>query len=440
MYDRLCSRACLFSFVAVAAFACADRLPTNPEVANQVQTVTEGVQRSRYPSEALFHRLSSEIPGFGGYWWDLQGNLHVNVIDLTRTPNAKAALAPVFARYIPSGHFTPAANRAIIVHAANFSFTQLSAWRDDLFRAIAPIREVQSIGVDERLNQVTVGVVSNAATTTISDIIERLGIPADAVTVLLEPPARELQQYLSDRVDPVAGGLKITTYGESGRSYPCTVGVNTLDGLFLTNSHCSDTYGPEPTYSSTAYQPYFEAATLLGIERFDAPTFSLAEDANCPSTQNFCRYSDAALYQYQARHPGSAGEGVIYRTVFAGYGPGQLGSVIIDGTLTIVDELPYPEQGLLYDKIGQATGWTYGVLSETCRNVRPENSVYWRLCSDQVDAAAYAGDSGSPVFYWHGNDDVALVGLLFAGHSGLFYLSPLESIWLELGYFPVVPY
>lgn len=425
--------------VAFQALSCADDVPTAPDFPSSVRTELD-THRSRFRSEVLFHQLSEEIGGFGGYWWDSQGNLHVNITDIARKDAAKAAVSAIFARYRPSAHVTAGANRTIIVHAARFNFKQLSAWRDDLFKDIAALGGVQSIGVNERLNRVTVGVVTNSPVNAVQAIAERIGIPRDGLTVFVEPPARELEQYLSDRLDPVFGGAKITTYGESGTPRPCTVGVNTFQGThFLTTSHCSDTRGPEPLYPSTAYQPDVQpgVSTLLGIEVNDVYPFSSAENADCPSSQYVCRYSDAAIYQYQERAPGYAGQKLIYSTDYVGIGPFSPGSTRINGTLTIIDELPYAELGRTYDKLGQATGWTAGTLIDTCRHIQPFLSNYWTLCADEVAAAADGGDSGAAVFEWLGYNYVAVVGLLFAGNLEKFYFSPLGHIWFELGYFPV---
>nr|WP_273000261.1 hypothetical protein [Hydrogenibacillus schlegelii] len=92
-----------------------------------------------------------------------------------------------------------------------------------------------------------------------------------------------------------------------------------------------------------------------------------------------------------------------------------------------------PYAGQILDKIGRTTGWTYGKVTGTCVDVNQAGSDITLLGQDIVAAGSGGGDSGSPVFYWHGGNEVILYGLLWGGSSDLFVFSNMYNIEKELG-------
>ena len=77
-----------------------------------------------------------------------------------------------------------------------------------------------------------------------------------------------------------------------------------------------------------------------------------------------------------------------------------------------------PSSGMLLDKVGASSGWTYGHIftDGTCKDVSTvgESSPIYILCADHVNSDAIAGDSGSPVFQDFGSRVAALAGIVFA--------------------------
>ena len=103
--------------------------------------------------------------------------------------------------------------------------------------------------------------------------------------------------------------------------------------------------------------------------------------------------------------------GRIGRTTFWN-GPGMAGSIVIDPNnpwLAITGVQNWPWQGQMVDKVGRTTGWNWGWVRRTCVTM-PRTATRWALCQYWADYLSQGGDSGAPVFLWHGNN-VTLTGI-----------------------------
>lgn len=112
-----------------------------------------------------------------------------------------------------------------------------------------------------------------------------------------------------------------------------------------------------------------------------------------------------------------------------------------DPRLRIAGETSTWIDGSGLDKIGRTTGWTYGRVNGTCRNINIINTNITLLCQYSVNripghthAMSDNGDSGSPVFRWLGST-VILSGMLWGGpdDGSSFVFSPMNQIEQELG-------
>ncbi|MEJ7759564.1 MAG: hypothetical protein WKF55_08210 [Gemmatimonadaceae bacterium] len=437
------SRAGLFAMLCGIA-GCIDGGPAGPsstsdnvpsaqtEIPVQTEILLKGL-----PGEKKFNALAQQISGFGGYYTDGNANLHVVLTDLSQTDLAKNAVQQVFAGLGPSAHFRGAGGRAIIIHQGVFTFRQLDAWRDALFRSGAAAGVLHAIDLDEGQNRIVAGAPSAAAATRLRGIAEQLQLPAMALEIRVAPPERDLTDSLRGYVSPHAAGLKIVSYNANKE---CSLGFNTLSGrFFVTNSHCTRYRGQEYSNQTIFYQPDAALGTVIGQESDDPSYFSAEVNEECPTPLSACRYSDAALFVYSSfSAPGSAGQGRIWRPLYAVSGPTGDGPTEISGTLTITAEVDRATQFQTLDKVGASTGWTYGPVVSTC--VNSSANSYWYLCQDVVSAGAGAGDSGSPVFQYTSPifDEVSLYGVLrgYSSTFGGFVFSQLGSIHQELGYLP----
>jgi hypothetical protein len=375
-----------------------------------------------------FVGLTAELPGFGGYYFDAQGDLNVYLTDTSREAAARAKLADV-ARTRGERRNNPWTRPAeIIVRHGEFDFAQLDTWNRRLSAALGG-SGVTVIDSDEVANKVFVGIAEESKRGAVLALIAAAGVPREAVVVDVVPPVQRLTT-LRDYVRPLVGGLEID-FAQSG----CTLGVNVWYGNstvgiptgtpgFYTASHCSTTYGgPDHT-------AYTQGGSAIGSEGFDPSFFDYFTYTGCPLTYR-CRWSDVLFAAYNAGV--SRSQGVVATTTVRGSGLGNSGSIIINGQLSYNSTLPYPTVGIYLDKVGRTSGWTNGRVSATCVNVFDEYSKIGILCQDQVDSYAAPGDSGSPVFQWTFYN-TSFAGILWGKtDNGGFYYSNVNRIAQEMG-------
>jgi hypothetical protein len=88
---------------------------------------------------------------------------------------------------------------------------------------------------------------------------------------------------------------------------------------------------------------------------------------------------------------------------------------------TIVDSMELIPSGTELDRVGIASGWVYGTLTESCVNERVFSdgvqTDFWILCSGTFDATLREGDSGGPVFKVLNlpSGEVELAGIAWSG-------------------------
>jgi hypothetical protein len=382
-----------------------------------------------------FVRLARQVPGFGGYFFDANGDLNVHLTDLVREPAARAAVADV-ARNRPERSRQPWKRPAeVIVHRADYDFVQLAEWRRRLSAALG-MASVLVLDADEVANRVFVGVTDEEAKPEVLAVVDRAGVPRAAVVVDVAPAGNlitTLQQYYR----PLMGGLEIGFTSASGIPSQCTLGVNVwytnyAQGIpvgtrgFYTASHCSTTYG------GTDGTVFSQGGVQIGHEAWDPPFFTNAQNTLCPANM-FCRWSDVAFAAYDAGV--NRLQGAVAYTYYRGFGLGQTGSLDIhpnqpSRTLT---QTTTPVVGTYLDKVGRTTGWTTGAVLATCidRTVTPTVRI---LCQDQVSAEAQGGDSGSPVFRWTGQTTGAFAGIVwYRNQDGTYLFSNLDRIQADMG-------
>ena len=90
------------------------------------------------------------------------------------------------------------------------------------------------------------------------------------------------------------------------------------------------------------------------------------------------------------------------------------------------------------EKVGQNTGWTEGTVQNTCVDIplfNPGlNKYYYTLCAAEVNAYAFNGDSGAPVFHIGNGNTVAFSGIVFAKTGrGSYYFSSVGQIQKDFG-------
>lgn len=417
--------------------ACDRNLPAEPDAsasaADPVAARAADAPQVR-PHEAEFHRLSAEIDGYGGHFFDEAGNLVVFLRDQADAAQAQRLLEPMLdARPLGARDVAQAGRGSVVVRSAEFSFPQLAQWRDQASDQALPVDGVEFTDLDETENRVVIGVSSQRARMEAVQRLSRLDVPAEAVRFVDAEPA-VFEQNLRQRFRPLRGGFQIAMSNGT-----CTLGFNAIRNgqhVVLTNSHCSSTYwGNDGT---PFYQATVASTNLVGPEIHDpagAPCgfFGLQR----------CRYSDASIVR---RNAGVTSDyGYIARTTAWATGLNNSGSIQINTAsprMRITSELAFPSVNQTLDKIGRTTGWTYGQVDRTCVDISVPSGVGVSgtvRCQDLTRNMHTApGDSGSPMFVWQGST-VRLAGLHWGrttyGGVNVAIMSSMWNIRQDLGSF-----
>ena len=379
------------------------------------------------PHEEQFHKLSQQIKGFGGYYFDEAGNMVALLADGADEKMAYELLYPILRARTPTAR--ERGGGTLVLQKAQYSFLDLAAIRDRASDPVLDIEEVQYTDLDEIRNRFVVGVSGPSAQEQALKVLREQGVPLEAVTFETSKPVEELLT-LRDYARPIEGGFQIQRAGGG----TCTLGFNAYwAGMqtFLTNSHCTNQFWK--TDGVSIYQnDTAPASNVVGYEVHDPSAFS------CGFLGWYaCRWSDAAVIRKYGSVPSNYAR--IARTTFWGTGAGVSGSITVNPNnprMTITGEYAFPVGGEMFDKMGRTTGWTYGFVKKTCVDVN-KSGMRRVLCQDFIHKMhATFGDSGSPIFRWHGNT-VTLAGLLWGGteENGvpLIIMSAMWNIEKDIG-------
>jgi hypothetical protein len=384
--------------------------------------------------DGRFVALAHQVRGFGGFYFDANGDLNVYLTDLSQERAARAALQDVVKTRGQRRDQPWTRPAEIIVRKGDFDAAQLDAFRTRFTSAPGLLKGVTMIDLDETTNRLVIGVAEEGAKANVLARLDAIGVPQAAVVTKAVPEVQMITT-LDDYVRPVVGGLRIDMNINNSPSY-CTMGVNVwysnlAVGVpvgtpgFYTASHCSNT---QYTTEGTVYS---QGGSRIGYEMYDPPTFTNAQNTRCPAGYP-CRWSDVTFAAYDSgvsRH-----QGYLAQTTYRGFNNWNAGSTTINSSLPefqIVGGWP-PSVGTYLDKVGRTTGWTTGQVSATCADYYAGGS--YSLCQDQVEAFADGGDSGSPVFHFNGGSSVSFSGIVWGKtFTGAFIFSNTDRIAADFG-------
>lgn len=411
--------------------------------------------------DSQFVEVSRSVPGFGGAFYDEEGNVNVYLVGASEKSNRTAvkadianALVDVFGESVLTEIRTDDASnvvhpddsivfdegyiiaeREIKILQADYDFATLAQWRRQLDDYVFQIPSVISTDIDDANNRILIGVDDEAAIKEIEAIAERLALPSDALT--FEVDSVELMTRLDDRVRPIVGGLQIDT-----NPWTCTLGFNVRRLAsstygFITNTHCSSTaYGFD---GQAFYQGLFgQPGDLIGHEAYDPTPFV---GGACPSGQQ-CRYSDSTFIEYNST---ASAENAFAVTKWGAGLPGNNAFEIErNEEFDWVNATSSPNWvGVSLRKVGRSTGMTGGNVTNSCVNVRQSDYDVLLLCQVYSHGPVSSGDSGSPVFSSYpnlanpGSSDM-LYGILWGKREAWtgkqsFVFSPYSGIESDLG-------
>ena len=352
--------------------------------------------------------MADEIPGFGGLYLDADGRKHVYFTD----PSSEAARSMV--------------EDDVVVRQGRFDFRSLLTWKRDLRSKVLALPGVLSLDIDETTNSIVIGVDPSARVADVKSLADRLKVPEDAFRVEEVEPVSftaNLRNYVGVR----RGGLQ-TQFFDNGTA-TCSIGfiVNHLGPLqnnrgMVTASHCSADQG---VVEGTVFHQPTTGSPGFAREILDPAHRTVIPGGGCPAGR-VCRLSDA-LFAANTNPFQTHQIATIARTQSRSRTSGSLDIHPTRPSLTIAAESPNATMGRQLNKIGRTTGWTFGYVNATCMDVNIDDTQITFLCQNRVSGGVSGGDSGSPVFYWFGNDYVVLHGLLWGqddGGDGFFYSPP----------------
>ena len=372
-------------------------------------------------------------PTFGGYL--CEGN---DLVVLSTSSDLAELVNEIETRGAKESCFNRLASgeTRIVTRLAAHSFLQLRSWRDAIVDPFFELDVASALGIDYQANRLQIFVTSQ--TPQVDTLAQSLGIPATAYAISVEPPTVQ-QLACPDPADgthiqfdcfrPVPAGVQIRAR-TSNSSFPttCTLGATSdrymteysppfWQAGFVTNSHCMPgTWTMDSLYMN---QPS-ENEQMIGFEFVDPPGWQ------CGS--RICRNSDAAwAWAYNAWPQ----YGRIARLSYW------------DGSLTVPGSHPRwyiysviaPVQGMLVEKSGRTTGWTWGNIQYVCIDVAASDNR--RLnCQSRANYFSDSGDSGSPVFQWPTrvwNDSAVRAVGMHWGRGDYATFSPWAQVQADLG-------
>lgn len=143
------------------------------------------------------------------------------------------------ARFDQNGQNTPRHTLKTRFEEVTTSFADLQDWRLAL-RKLMYQNAITELSIDQKTNQVRIGIANESGRTTVLSELARLQVPEKNHLVSIEQPVQTIT--LKDTIRPPLAGIEIIP--PSGR--PCTLGANvTFNGIsgFLTASHCTPQQG-----------------------------------------------------------------------------------------------------------------------------------------------------------------------------------------------------
>ena len=410
---------CIFLGVTVAVTgfaACADQptIDPDPDGAPREARNVPLPQAEAWNSDDEYARVSrAEVPGFAGFYLEDDGTPVILLKDHRQEAVAKRYLAQATRSGRRAG-----APPAPVIRRVTHDFATLKGWFDTLLPLLER-DDVYMLDIDEVGNRVSMGVRDQNAIGLVRREAALLRVPP-AVLSLEIRPAPEERATLQEWTATLAGGYQIE-YPPNASGSICTFGFNAVyDGAwaFVTNSHC--TYVKNALDGGTITQPRYYAGNEIGVEVRDRGNYA------CNGLFTSCRRSDAAYI----RHNGSRGIGQ-GQIAYTPLNSATTRDLTVVGTYDVIrryaGSVPV---GLYLDKTGRTTGWTYGQVTESC--VAIDNL----RCQDVSTVYSEPGDSGSPMYYWLGNEQVELYGILWGGPEydyNTTYSSRLSGIEQDLG-------
>ena len=480
----------LLVFAASVFVGCADG--TTAPGLDPSQQGAFGLFASDYPDSILavsgleraFLELEKEVPGFAGFFRENGALVALSSTDLSEK------FAENLSSKLDLGRQSGLIERASVterepitrVERAQFRFRDLAIWRLRIRESIMSLPGVTTLDLDEGANRIAVGIDPSADRKRVVEHLSAMQVPLAAVTLKMDPAPETAQSSLASRIRPLTAGTRVGRYNNyfgppdwnprwTATNW-CTLGTPAMyQGVqtLLVVSHCTNREGilENPAINFYTYfigqdwdfvgingKTGWNPPTTPGYNPFGYEQFDRA-GPNCGPFWDVrpCRHAEVAVWNISGIEvippevPFTLGR--IARPQFSVPGVNPVGSTInINPTqpyFTIGAEVINPVQGDIVQKVGLTTGWTHGVVYQTCVDINyttPGNTPRRVWCYDRANLGAQGGDSGSPVFrifdpgagivYFYG-----LVSVRGTDQPGSTGFGSVRQLRAELGFFQV---
>lgn len=399
-----------------------------------------------YDTDLELAAIATQYPGFGGYYFDREGNTVLLLSDLTWKDALSALVSKrdVVNEGVIEGDAGPEESDEapltgkIVIQPVKHDFARLYEYKQLLVPSLSEPGAV-FLDLDEVNNRILIGVDPKTASRSplFANIesaprllAEKFRVPEPVIAVIHTLPIEQVAT-LRDRIRPAPGGMQIN-YG----NFLCTMGIVVQQGAingFLTNSHCTNTQGG---VEGTAYfQANSGSNNRIGTEVRD-PVYTTG--GGCPAGR-VCRNSDSALVQFTNNNMGLGHWGFIAKPPCYNCNSVQISSQFPRLNM-VYNSRTSPPVGQVVQKIGRTTGWTRGPVSNTCVTTNVAARPQTLFCQSFVTAASAGGDSGSAVVVGSHRHRRSLRGLLWGGNgAGTFVFSPIGAVENEIGAVDIWP-
>ncbi len=387
--------------VAVAlmlfAVACSDvSRPAGPTagIAQHAISPSTAVRSSSRGIEDVFLELDRQIPGFGGFSMDANGDVVAFIKDASRASAASAAVTAwlesntdVFLRARPA---------RVIMKTGKFGFTDLVKWQTAVGSGQTLADEITMIDADESQDRVKVLVRSAHGLSRIPALAEKMGVPLDAIVAEVSDFTVTNTTLTTSTKRPTDGGLVLSyqrTFSPDTFEI-CTLGFNVTVGAgmyALTASHCNYTY---TGLTGNTWRQAINIADAIGTAS-NNPAWSTT---GClyPGAV-YCRNTDAMLISYN--NFSNAEKKIAETTVV---GTTLAGSTTIGTYYGVTNpQLSSRMMGDTLFKTGALSGTTKGPVVNSCFIAPPDSAFHSSVqCAYMAQMYDEPGDSGGPVYYW----------------------------------------
>ncbi|HEU4452230.1 MAG TPA: hypothetical protein VFR81_04190, partial [Longimicrobium sp.] len=194
--------------------ACTDRpeptAPAGPALATSTGAATAAdtvpTETLVYEAEREYEEIGREVPGYGGHYFDDQGNRVVMLVDLSQGPLAEKVIGARPQPELTEGEKRTGLTRFVQVR---YSFATLQAWRNRASDPVLNVPGAQGIDADEGQNRITVWIADESARAGVESALRVAGVPVGGY--FIELGKIEAHQTLSNFFRPLQGGYQTQT-------------------------------------------------------------------------------------------------------------------------------------------------------------------------------------------------------------------------------------